>query len=228
MSNENSQSTKRNVVLWIIVAALLIAVVISVFFLFQFRGDYKASLEEIENANERISDRDSEISSLEAQLNSAKETISEYEDTISDYEELISVKIDLINEQETLITEQEDEISSLNESKERVQNSLNDASTQLGNLLCDQTLRNMNYKEILTSSDRLAAFMSGLPWVERTTYTFRNTLWNNALSKIHGVTFLHEDGNTYSMQFLVYYDELGFEPSTFWIDNQCWVDAPDN
>lgn len=220
MSNENLPKTKNNLFPWIIVAILIISSVISFYFVIKFRGDYLASEKELETSYFIIEEKDSNISNLENQLDLV-------EKINSNNNQLISEQANLIVEKDNLISIQEDEISTLTKDKRNIQNSLNETSRKLNKLICDENLNNMDYKDILTSSDRLAAFMSGLPDVERTSFTLRNTLWNNALSKVHVITYLSkEDGNVYSMQFLVYYDEFGLTPSTFWIDEQCWLDAP--
>ena len=97
-------------------------------------------------------------------------------------------------------------------------------------IMCDQELTDtfkMEYSDIQTISSRLQSYVAGLPDVQRISYTYRTTVWNNAQSKLHGVMYTSkEDGKQYAMQFLVYVDELGWTPSTFYIDQQCWLDAP--
>jgi hypothetical protein len=220
MSEEIATKKKRNLVPWLIVIILLIGLAVSLFFLFMFRGDYIATTQDLETANELIDNKDLKISSIENELNSALEKISENNKLISDQEALIIDK-------DNLISKQADEITNLEKDNKSIQNSLNSANRQLDQLICEHQLTNMNYEDILTSSDRLAAFMSSLPDVERTSYTFRNTVWNNAMSKIHGINFISKtDGKVYAMQFLVYYDEFDFKIGTFSIGGQCWVDSP--
>jgi hypothetical protein len=85
----------------------------------------------------------------------------------------------------------------------------------------------MEYDDIQTISSRLQSYVAGLPDVKRISYTYRTSVWNNADSKLHGVMYTSKaDGNQYAMQFLVYVNELGFKPATFYIDEQCWLDAP--
>ena len=84
----------------------------------------------------------------------------------------------------------------------------------------------MDYSSIQSSSSRLQGFVANLSDTDHVSYAVRNTLWNNADSKIHGIRYVSNDGKTYSRQLLVYIDELGWDEGTFYIDGQCWLDSP--
>ena len=95
-------------------------------------------------------------------------------------------------------------------------------------LLCEQPLTGMKYDTILNATSRLEAYVNGIDGVQYTSGGYRDSLWDNADSKVHAIRYYWEDGSPYSMQFLVYFDELGFTESTLFIDGQCWVDPPVN
>ena len=90
---------------------------------------------------------------------------------------------------------------------------------------CEDTLE-MDYSSVLAASSRLMAYVDGLPQIDHISTSFRNTLWNNADFKIYGVTYVADDRETYSMQFLVFFNEFGMKEGVFYVDGQCWLDSP--
>lgn len=211
---------KTNFLPWIIVIILSLSLAIGTFFFLNLNSELAAAQSELTSKQSKLDILNSELAEKSGEADSLSLNLDEAQTSISDLEAAIASNEDDIETKDN-------EIAQLKIDKANLDNDLNLTEAKLENYLCEEQLTNMNYHDILTSSDRLAAFMSGLPSVDRTSYTFRNTVWNNAMSKIHGVVFYSKtDGNTYSMQFLVYYDELGWKKGTFWIDEQCWIDSP--
>lgn len=94
---------------------------------------------------------------------------------------------------------------------------------EIGELICDETIEDMQYNSILNVSEIISGWMARRPKVERIHNTYRDTIWNNTDTKIHSVRYLHKDGNTYVDHFLVYFDEFGWEEGVFWLSGQCWL-----
>ena len=99
-------------------------------------------------------------------------------------------------------------------------------SNAMDTLICDRKIENMSYDTILEATSRLEAYVNGEEFVQYTSGGYRDTIYDNADSKIHAIRYNHEDGNQYIMTFLVYFDEFGWEPSTLNVDYQCWADPP--
>jgi hypothetical protein len=125
------------------------------------------------------------------------------------------------------------EIDSLEGEKNGLQSDLDSAKEEnfqlaktLDLLVCEKQIENMSYDAILESTSRLEAYVNGLNGVEYTSGGFRDTIYSNADSKIHAIRYNSDDGNQYIMTFLVFYDEFNWEPSTFFVDQQCWIDPP--
>lgn len=101
-------------------------------------------------------------------------------------------------------------------------------SRALDKLICRQKIASMNYSGILEATSRLEAYTNSLSYVAYVNGSYRDSLWNNTDTKVHAIRYTHSDGNPYSVQYLVYFDEFGWKPSTFFIDEQCWIDPPVN
>ena len=90
---------------------------------------------------------------------------------------------------------------------------------------CEDKL-DMDYSSVMAASSRLMAYVDGLPSVDHTSTSFRNTLWHNADTKIYGISYVADDRETYSVQFLVFFNEFGLKEGVFYVDGQCWLDSP--
>jgi hypothetical protein len=83
----------------------------------------------------------------------------------------------------------------------------------------------MQYTGIADASTILSAFVASQSWSERVQGTFRDSIWTNADSKIHGVRYIDSnDHQSYTTYFMAYFDEFGFDQGVYWVDRQCWLE----
>ena len=158
------------------------------------------------------------ITELESELNAS---LSENEILASDIDTLESDLETQETEYQTLVEENE-ELSSRVDDQRRQITSL---TSEVSNYICDDTISNMSYGDILNSSTNLMAWVANQSWATRANSTIRDTIWNNTDTKLHGVVYTaSEDNQQYLTWFLVYYDEFGWEEGVFWLDGQCWLD----
>jgi hypothetical protein len=98
---------------------------------------------------------------------------------------------------------------------------------EVGKYLCDSQITDMKYDSVMDASTILAAWFTRQPDTDSVHTPYRDKIWNNALSQLHGITYTSKaDHEQYVEHFMVYFDEFGFTPSVFWIGGQCWLDAP--
>jgi hypothetical protein len=96
---------------------------------------------------------------------------------------------------------------------------------QLDIHICPEVLPAMDYGSIADASTILAAFVAQQSWAGRVQGTFRNSIWSNADSKIHGVRYVDSrDNKSYTTYFMVYFKEYGWNTGVYWVDRQCWLD----
>jgi len=177
-----------------------------------------AAYSRVRSLSGALASSQADLSSVNGQLERADSTIAGANDTISTQEALLATD-------ESGVATLEAENTTLHRDLAESRSEASSASARLNRLLCDPQYT-MDYTSILAASSRLMGYVDGLESVAYVSGTLRNTLWDNADSKVHVIRYIGSDGNPYSMQFLVYFDEFGWEPSTFYIDGQCWLDAP--
>ena len=177
-----------------------------------------AAYSRVRSLSGALASSQADLSSVNGQLERADSTIAGANDTISTQEALLATD-------ESGVATLEAENTTLHRDLAESRSEASSASARLDRLLCDPQYT-MDYTSILAASSRLMGYVDGLESVAYVSGTLRNTLWDNADSKVHVIRYIGSDGNPYSMQFLVYFDEFGWEPSTFYIDGQCWLDAP--
>jgi hypothetical protein len=152
---------------------------------------------------------------------------------VTDYQAKLD-KAEQVNSQQVsdLVTSK-GQIKDLKADNAKIKQEFQDASSRAleyqddyKSLICTRTIVGMDYKNILNASIKLQAYMTGDPGVKQVSLTMRNSLWDNAKTKVHVIRYTDPKGDVYSKQFIVYFDEYGFRPSVFSIDGQCWVNAP--
>lgn len=164
------------------------------------------SKEELEKAN-------TNISTLESQLKVALQEKSELElvldDLNSSFEELQIDNADLQSNYSETISE----LASTNRLVER--------------LVCPDQIQGMKYTDVFDASTIVAAWWARQTEVESVHGTYRDHIWSNADTKIHGVRYTSSsDHQQYVEHFLIYFREFGMEPGVFWVGGQCWLDSP--
>lgn len=234
---------KNYKVLWLIILILILVVGSLTVVLFlniiqlnnlrtestSLEGDYSSLEDEffslvsdLESIQQNLTTTSLELVTCNDQLSEAKDNIQaidlEMQDlTQSSQERYEDLESNLISSRDQLA------------SNIRKLSDLREIEDKYNQLICDSDLIdqfNMDYSSIQSSSSRLQGFVANLPGTDHISYAIRNTLWNNADSKIHGIRYVSDDGNTYSTQFLVYVNELAMKQGTFYIDDQCWLDPP--
>ena len=161
---------------------------------------------ELEQAN-------ANISTLESQLQDALQEKSELELTLED---LNSSFEELQIDNSDLQTSYSDAVSELSSE-----------STLVDRLVCPNQIEDMKYTDIFDASTIVASWWARQPNVESVNGTYRDHIWSNADTKIHGVRFTSSsDHQQYVEHFLIYFREFGMEPGVFWVGGQCWLDSP--
>ena len=87
-------------------------------------------------------------------------------------------------------------------------------------------INDVSYSDNNTVIIQLQAYMSRLPDVKSVSEGIPERLFNNTSSELVHIIYTSTDGNQYAMRFIIYNDEFGWKPGIFFIDGQCWIDAP--
>jgi len=192
---------------------VLIVLAASVFFDFKLFTTFSAVKSDLGQAETLIPEQAEEISNLSQELEAARDEISDLK-----YDLLVSSNAN---------DRQSDELDALRRDYTRLENIQEDVNEQLAKNICSNQITNVDYENVQSPSTQLLAFVYGFDNVQSASISARRQVWDDALSQIHVIDYVNEtDGNEYSLYFMVYYDERGFEEGTFFIDGQCWVDSP--
>jgi flagellar biosynthesis chaperone FliJ len=182
---------------------------------------------ELQAALSEVSEHRSKAETLSEELSTSSKEVEDKNATISDLQSRLS-------EAESQWKAANDQLTLLEDEKAELTKSLRESSTAHSRLAsriefyeCDDSI-NMDYSGVMAASSRLMAYVDGLPGVNHTSTTYRDTIWSNADTKIYGVRYVDDDGETYSTLFLVYFTEFGMEKGVFSVDRQCWLDSPVN
>jgi hypothetical protein len=192
------------------VASILLIVSLGGLIYFAIQNQQNNKL--LENTNTNLQEVSDELEQKQSQLSQAETTLNETQKALEEEKAKNSKLEKDYNDKNSLLTEARSE--------------LNNVKPKLDKLLCPKQFGEMDYSSIINASERLQYYVSTLPDVVQVSSTMRNTLWNNADSKVHVITYKFTDGQFYSMQFLVYMDEFDWARGTFYVDGQCWIDPP--
>jgi outer membrane murein-binding lipoprotein Lpp len=163
------------------------------------RSDFQAAQSEAQEAQAEATGLASKLEAKEAELVAAQEQIAQL-DT---------------------------DLESARAAEQAAKREASKLSAEVDKYLCDSQINDMKYDDVMSASTILSAWFATRPDTKQVHTPYRDKIWNNALSQLHGITYTSEaDNQQYVEHFMVYFDEFGFTPSVFWIGGQCWLDPP--
>jgi len=165
-----------------------------------------ASKADLQTAETRASDLQAQVMSLQGQLAEKDTQIT------SDQAKIASLEADLTQAKEDL---------------DQARRQASGLSSEITKYKCSSQITDMRYDDIMAASTILSAWWVKRPNVESVSTPYRDKIWSNAMTQIHGITYTgSEDHKSYVEHFLVYFDEFDMKPGVFWIGGQCWLDPP--
>jgi len=202
------------------------------YFNFKLGSSNKSFSSQVEALNLDVQNKTQENDQLKQDIDSLQESIDRMSGELEEYKSNLDESRSNLAGLETQLEEKNQNIAALEEQELELKKDLGDKTLEIKNLnkqvdfyRCDEDLA-MDYSSVLAGSSRLMSYVDGLPSVDHVSTSFRNTIWNNTDSKIYGIRYVAEDGETYSTQFLVYFNEFGMRKGVFYVDEQCWLDSP--
>jgi len=173
-----------------------------------------SSQEALEDAQARAASAESEVEAIQSRLSVQDANLDEAQATLTALEAANS--------------KLETDLADVKADYSRASKHVDDLSDEVGRYLCDKQITDMKYENVMDASTILAAWWARQPEVESVNTPYRDKIWSNALSQVHGIRFKSsEDHEQYVEHFMVYFDEFGMTPAIFWIGGQCWLDAPE-
>lgn len=187
-------------------------------------ADYLAAQESINDLEKQIDTLKTELSETSSQLSKTQSELSEVNSKLTEDENLVSN----LTQANIELSDQIDELENTKSTLQEQVASLTFDNRQLNNELktyqCKDTLVDMQYDSIINASEILSGWMARQDWVERVQGTYRDSIWNNADTKIHGIRYISSDDHEpYVDYFLIYFNEFGWTEGVFWLSGQCWL-----
>ena len=101
------------------------------------------------------------------------------------------------------------------------------ADDQSAGFMCDDVLENMRYDNPVGTIAILEGWFATQSFVQEMQGTYSTTFWNDVESRIHTVRYISaEDGLTTTANFLIMFEEAGWQPGILWMTESCWLDYP--
>jgi chromosome segregation ATPase len=197
-----------------------------------------SSREELDQANQLITDLQAQlaqkdtdyqqmVAEKDGQFSDSEKKAEELSARVSELEKAIGEKqteLDAVHIERDILDEKVDTLNKQLVEKDDLYFS---AKRQVDKLVCSQKLSSMKYNNLIDASTIMSAWWAQQPNVKRVTGSYRDKIWSNALTGIHGINYIYEvDNQEYVEHFLVYFDDFGMKPGVFWIKGQCWLDTP--
>lgn len=161
----------------------------------------------------------------QAQFEEAQATIQQLNGEVASLQSLADGHQATAVAAEARIAESQSQLEEVRAERVEALRTVSELTRTVAQYECEETLSDMQYDSIVDASTMLEAFVAQQDWSERVNGSYRDSIWSNADSKIHGVRYVDaSDHQPYVAYFMVYFDEFEFDRGVFWIDRQCWLE----
>ena len=101
------------------------------------------------------------------------------------------------------------------------------ADDQSSGFMCETVLGNVRYDTPIGTIAILEGWFATQPFVGKMEGTYSTQFWNGVNSRIHTIRYIAaEDGLSTTANFLIMFEEAGWQPGVLYLDNSCWLDYP--
>ena len=167
----------------------------------------------LEEAELRASNAEAQITSLQATLTVSDEALAQARATATALE--------------TANAHRQSDLAQARRDYRQASSQADQLSDEVEEYRCAKQIPDMKYDNVLDASIILAAWWANRDGVESVGTPYRDKIWSNTLSQVHGIRYTGSDDHQPHVEhFMVYVDESGMAPGVFWIRGQCWLDGP--
>ena len=101
------------------------------------------------------------------------------------------------------------------------------AEDQSSGFMCETELGNVRYDTSIGTIAIVEGWFATQPFVDKMEGTYSTQFWNGVNSRIHTIRYISaEDGLSTTANFLIMFEEAGWQPGVLYLDNSCWLDYP--
>jgi len=147
----------------------------------------------------------------------------------SDNSALLSEKDDAIAMLEYQIETLTEELASLQAENDTLLAASDGQSggEQPARFLCEERPASMRYDSRIGTVAIVEGWFATQPFVQQMEGTYSVPFWNDVKSTIHTIRYISaEDGISTTANFLIMFEEAGWQPGVLWMTESCWLDYP--
>ena len=101
------------------------------------------------------------------------------------------------------------------------------AGDQSSGFMCETELGNVRYDTPIGTIAIVEGWFATQPFVDKMEGTYSTQFWTGVNSRIHTIRYISaEDGLSTTANFLIMFEEAGWQPGVLYLDNSCWLDYP--
>jgi len=98
---------------------------------------------------------------------------------------------------------------------------------QPSSFMCENTIENVRYDTPVGTIAILEGWFATRDFVQSMDGTYSTQFWTGVNSRIHTIRYTAaEDGLSTTANFLIMFEEAGWQPGIMYLDNSCWLDYP--
>jgi hypothetical protein len=101
------------------------------------------------------------------------------------------------------------------------------AEEEASSFMCQELLGNVRYDTPVGTIAILEGWFATQDFVQSMDGTYSTQFWTGVNSRIHTIRYTAaEDGLSTTANFLIMFEEAGWQPGILYLDNSCWLDYP--
>jgi hypothetical protein len=101
------------------------------------------------------------------------------------------------------------------------------AEGQVSSFMCENPLGNVRYDTPVGTIAILEGWFATQDFVQSMEGTYSTQFWSGVNSRIHTIRYTSAiDGLSTTANFLIMFEEAGWQPGIMYLDESCWLDYP--
>jgi len=98
---------------------------------------------------------------------------------------------------------------------------------QPSSFMCEQGPATVRYDSRVGTVAIVEGWFASQPFVQKVEGTFSVPFWSDVKSTIHTIRYISaDDGISTTANFLIMFEEAGWQPGVLWMTESCWLDYP--
>ena len=98
---------------------------------------------------------------------------------------------------------------------------------QPGNFMCEDRPASIRYDSVVGAIAIVEGWFATQPFVGTMDGTFSSVFWTGVQSRVHTIRYTSaEDGISTTANFMIMFEEAGWQPGVLYMTDSCWLDYP--